>query len=137
VLEVYGRDYGRTHEPLIVAQIESKRGLEHARQIADVAGIDVLFFGAEDMKLDLGIPINMARSESRALLDAQRETAEAALAAGKHCGYSGADAEDIKNSLTMGYRLIAGGGDVRFLRTGSRQALEAARRVLAEQMPLS
>lgn len=41
---------------LVFAMIESAEGLENVEDIAAVAGIDVLFIGANDLAIELGIP---------------------------------------------------------------------------------
>jgi 2-keto-3-deoxy-L-rhamnonate aldolase RhmA len=130
VIDVHGRDYCRTREPLVVAQIESASGLKNVEAIAAVEGVHVLFFGADDMKLHLGVPLDTPLRESETLLAAQRATAEASRSAGKWCGCVAADPRDLKSALEQGYQLVAVGADVRFLRNGSRQALEEGRRVV-------
>ncbi len=132
VIDVHGRDYHRTREPLVVAQIESGSGLKNVEAIAATEGVDVLFFGADDMKLHLGIPMDTPLRESETLLAAQRATSQAAQAAGKWCGCVAMDPRDLKVALEQGFQLIAAGADVRFLRLGSRQALEEGRRVVGQ-----
>jgi 4-hydroxy-2-oxoheptanedioate aldolase len=137
VIDVHGRDYYRTREPLVVAQIESASGLKDVEAIAAVEGVHVLFFGADDMKLHLGISMDTPLRESGLLLEAQRATAQAARAAGKWCGCVAMDPRDLRTAVEQGYQLIPAGADVRFLRLGSRQALEDARRVVGQVFNLT
>jgi 4-hydroxy-2-oxoheptanedioate aldolase len=132
VIDVHGRDYHRSREPLVVAQIESASGLKHVEAIAAVEGVDVLFFGADDMKLHLGISMDTPLRESEELLAAQQAMAQAAQAAGKWSGCVAIDPRDLKIALEQGCRLIAAGADVRFLRVGSQQALEEGRRIVSQ-----
>ncbi|MBI2824044.1 MAG: hypothetical protein HYX69_05045 [Planctomycetia bacterium] len=130
--DVHGRDYVWHREPIIVAQIESSAGLENADRIAAVDGIDILFFGADDMKLHLGIPLDAPAEGCAPLERARRDTAAAAQRAGKACGCACVDSRDVGVALGLGYRLIAAGADVRFLRSGSNRALEESRRVIED-----
>ncbi|WP_262400857.1 aldolase/citrate lyase family protein [Yanshouia hominis] len=41
---------------MVIAQIETKLGVEHAKQIAAVDGIDALLIGPNDLSISLGIP---------------------------------------------------------------------------------
>ncbi len=128
-VDLHGRDYYLSCEPAVVAQIESREGLENAGRIAETDGVDALFFGADDLKLSLGLPVNTPLHESEVLVNARREVADAARAAGKSCGLPVADPGELREALELGYRLISCGGDVGFLRTGSRRGLEESRRV--------
>ena len=127
-VDAHGRDYYRSREPLIVAQIESKQAWENVEQIAAVDGIDVLFFGADDMKLSLGMPIETPLGESEVLLRAQRETAAAARAAGKWCGTGIVEASSVPAMFEKSYQMLVIGADVRFLRMGAKQCLEDGQR---------
>lgn len=132
-IDVHGRDYYLSCEPAVIVQIESREGLENVDSIATTDGVDALFFGGDDMKLSLGLPVNTVIHESDLLVEAQRSVAAAARAAGKACGVPVANPDDLRDALGLGYRLLACGGDIGFLRTGSRQALEQSRRVLDEK----
>ena len=93
---------------LIVAQIESAEGLEQARDIAAVDGIDVLFVGPTDLGTALGLDGNPAEPRFRAVLE---RVAAAAAAHGKLAGSLVRDQEQAKAYRALGYRFIALGSD--------------------------
>ncbi len=133
-IDAHGRDYYRTREPLVVVQIESQTALESVEQIAAVEGVDLLFFGADDMKLSLALPVETLVGDNDQLSQAQGHIARAARAAGKGCGCGIVKPQDVSILAEMGYHLLAIGGDVPFLRTGARQALDEGRRALPQSV---
>ena len=56
-------------EVLLIAQIETARGLENVEQIAAVPDIDVLWIGLYDLTLSLGIPGQMQHPDVQAAID--------------------------------------------------------------------
>lgn len=74
---------------VVVAMIESSRGVESAEQIASVEGIDALFVGAVDLAVDLGVD-DPAHPQVRAAADQVRAAAAAAGAAFLQPGGDGA-----------------------------------------------
>ncbi|QDT00403.1 HpcH/HpaI aldolase family protein [Adhaeretor mobilis] len=129
VIDVNGHDYYRSSEPLIMAQIESRIGLKNVEQIVAVDGIDGLFFGCDDFKLSLGLPIETCAAENESIQIARGNTARAAQSADKWSGTS-IGVSELSAHLDMGYQLLAIGSDVGFLRQGSRQALNEGRSIL-------
>lgn len=132
VIDVAGPEYCLTANDrlVLIAQIETLEAVANAAQIAAVEGIDVLFFGPDDMKMRMGIPINTPMEESSQLLQAMAQTADAALKAGKVPGCVSATPASIRRAADMGYRLIAGGADVGFLKTASAATLTKLRAAL-------
>jgi len=126
VVDIGGRGYAETanDDSLIVAQIESGKAVEEAEAIAATDGIDVLFFGPDDMKLRNGIPIDTGITESDKLARAMELTAKAAKNSGKIAGTVVGNKESLDLAVSLGYRLIVGGGDVGFLRTASAEKLK-------------
>ena len=122
---LYGREYylEESNRILLVVQIESCEGIENVQAIAATEGIDSLFFGPNDMKLQLGIPISTPLEESAKLLGAMEAMADAAKRTGKSAGCLAGTTESIRRAIAMGYRFIAGGSDIGFLRDGSRRRL--------------
>jgi 2-keto-3-deoxy-L-rhamnonate aldolase RhmA len=131
-IDVHGRDYFHEHEPVIIAQIESTAALGAVREIASVDGIDGLFFGADDMKLSMGLAVGATIANDEQLQEAQRSIADAALATGKWCGMPAADDPTFRSAVKLGYQLLSCGGDVLFLRAGARQSLERSKQLLDE-----
>ena len=129
VIDVGGRDYYKTanNDLLLVAQIETLEAVSRAEKIAAVEGIDALFFGPDDMKMRLGLPIDTPINESEELAKAMQTVATAARNAGKITGCVTASAESLRMALSEGYRLLVGGADIAFLRTASASKLEELR----------
>ncbi len=127
VIDLYGREYYRQHQSLVVAQIETMEAVENAALIAGTDGIDVLFFGPDDMKVQLELPINTAIADSAPLRDAMQKTARAARDAGKFAGCVAPNAATVKICAEMGYQMLVGGGDIGFLRTAAADKLAELR----------
>jgi len=130
-VDLYGRTYYKDRELLVIAQIETLEGAEAADEIIGTPGIDCLFFGPDDMKVQMGLPINTAVFDNERLLEVMRRIAGAAKAAGKHAGCITASPEALQAAVGMGYRLLVGGGDVVFLRTAAAARLEELKAALA------
>jgi 4-hydroxy-2-oxoheptanedioate aldolase len=73
---------------LLIAQIETRAGVENAAAIAQTPGIDVLFVGPADLSQSLGVPGQMGHER---VLEASEATLDAARAAGKWGGVIGPD----------------------------------------------
>jgi 2-keto-3-deoxy-L-rhamnonate aldolase RhmA len=123
VIDLYGRNYHVDHELLVIAQIETKESLQNLYDIIHTQGIDALFFSADDLRLSMGMPMNTSVIGNKELEKAMEATAKAAVGAGKFCGCVAASNEMVKITVDMGYRLLVGGTDSMFLRTGSVQKL--------------
>lgn len=127
IVDVAGRGYyERTNtETVLVAQIETPEAVECAEAIAATEGVDVLFVGADDLKVRLGIPIDTAFENSRALTDIMTRVADAARKAGKAVGCVAATPETLSAALALGYRLLAGGSDGAFMKAEATRRREA------------
>ena len=97
---------------LIIAQIETERGLEHVDRIAAVDGIDVLWVGHFDLSNFMGIPAQFNDPRFDA---AMRKVAQVARANGKAAAFMATDAAWIARVREMGYTMIAGGTDTGLL----------------------
>jgi 2-keto-3-deoxy-L-rhamnonate aldolase RhmA len=110
----------RAHErTLVVAQIETERGLDQVEAIAAVDGIDVLWVGHFDLSNFLGIP---AKFDDPRFDEAMRRVAKAAKANGKVAGFMATDVAWIDRVREMGYTMIAVGTDTGLL-AAATQAL--------------
>jgi 2-keto-3-deoxy-L-rhamnonate aldolase RhmA len=108
-----GRKIGAYNErTLIIAQIETERGLEHVEEIAAVDGIDVLWVGHFDLSNFMGIPAQFNDPRFDA---AMRKVAQVARANGKAAAFMATDAAWIARVREMGYTMIAGGTDMGLL----------------------
>lgn len=100
---------------LVVAQIETERGLDQVEQIAAVDGIDVLWVGHFDLSNFLGIPAKFADPRFDA---AMRRVAQVARAHGKAAGFMATDAAWVARVKEMGYTMLAAGTDTGILEAG-------------------
>jgi 2-dehydro-3-deoxyglucarate aldolase/4-hydroxy-2-oxoheptanedioate aldolase len=108
----------RYHErTLVIAQIETERGLEQVEKIAAVDGIDVLWVGHFDLSNFMGIP---AQFDHPSFDAAMRQVADTARRHGKAAGFMATDAAWIARARAMGYTMIAGGTDTGLLELALR-----------------
>lgn len=124
IIDLYGRDYYREAELLVIAQIETLEAVENVCDISAIKGIDMLFFGPDDMKVRMGIPINTKISESQELREAMRKVGEAGRKAQKYCGCVVQSREDMQMAIEIGYSLFVCGADIGFMRTASAEKLK-------------
>ncbi len=130
VIDLYGREYYREQPLGVVAQIETLDAVANADAIAATDGVDVLFFGPDDMKVRMGLPINTKIDESQELQDAMRTVVEACSKAGKYAGCVAATPEALRMARELGYQLIVGGGDIAILRVAAAERIQTLRSVL-------
>jgi len=97
---------------MVIAQIETERGLDQVEKIAAVDGIDVLWVGHFDLSNFMGIP---ARFDDPRFDAAMRHVATVARRHGKAAGFMATDAAWIARAREMGYTMIAGGTDTGLL----------------------
>jgi len=93
---------------LVIAQIETERGLEQVDRIAAVQGIDVLWVGHFDLSNFMGIP---GQFDDPRFDAAMRSVVAACRRHGKAAGFMATDAAWIERARSMGYTMIAGGTD--------------------------
>jgi 2-keto-3-deoxy-L-rhamnonate aldolase RhmA len=111
---------------MVIAQIETAKGLQVIEEIGAVEGVDMLFFGPGDMSLSLGVP-----PSSPALRDAMSRIAQVAQASGKHFGTFVATEEDARFAASQGAVLVVAGADVALLSQGARASSERIRSALS------
>lgn len=108
-----GEKVRRSNErTMVIAQIETERGLEQVEQIAMVDGVDVLWVGHFDLSSFMGIP---GRFDDPRFDAAMRRVAEMARRHGKAAGFMATDAAWIARAHEMGYTMIAAGTDTGLL----------------------
>lgn len=127
VVDLHGRDYYAERRQLLIAQVETLESVQNAEAIINTDGVDVLFFGPDDMKVRMGIPINTPVVENDQLRKALEVTAKAAHKAGKFAGTVAPNKEQLKLVTDLGYQLVVGGGDILFLRTTAAAKLAELR----------
>lgn len=133
VVDLGGREYYALQEPVIIAQIETVQSLDNIEEIASVEGIDVLFFGADDMKVQCQLPINTPLLQHEKLRIAAETVARAAKRADKFCGIVAADEETVRFSQQQGYQIMVSGADSGYLRVMAAERLSKVRAWTEEQ----
>lgn len=108
-------------ERLICHQIEDPSAVDDLDKIAEMDGVDALFFGPGDYSIALGIPGQINAPEVEAV---RRQVAETARKHGKVaatvCGQA-----DIARYADLGYNLLSVGADVVALRQYAEAAVTA------------
>lgn len=109
------KDYIReaNAQTVLIAQIESPNAVKQARAIAEVEGIDLLFFGPGDFSMMAGVTGEFDSDPVREGLEA---TCRQALAAGKRFGTNLPSPDYAARMLELGASLLCYGGDLHFLR---------------------
>jgi len=96
-------------QTFLVVQIEDAGAVAAARTIAEVEGVDVLFFGPADFTVLGGIP---GQFDHPRVQEAIRAIADAARQAGKHWGMPCFSLEHGKQLLDLGARFLCHGADI-------------------------
>ncbi len=105
---------------LVIAQIETERGLANVEEIASVLGIDVLWVGHFDLTNFLGIP---GEFKNPVYLKALKRIVSVARAHKKGLGFMAGDATWYADYKKMGFNMLAAGTDQAILAQGWRQIL--------------
>jgi 2-dehydro-3-deoxyglucarate aldolase/4-hydroxy-2-oxoheptanedioate aldolase len=111
-------------ETLLIAQIETAKGLEQLEEIASVKGIDVLWIGHNDLTNSLSIPGQFEHPRYR---EAVERVLDAARRHGKAAGFMATGVEQGAALLAEGFRIVAYGGDVWLYQQALRDGLAALR----------
>ena len=110
--------------PVFYAQIETIEGVENARAIAAVDGVDVLFIGQMDLKLQLQSYPERTQLDFAACL---KEVAAAAKQSGKACGMFCRQTDDFAELQALGFTHLAIETDITLLRESYRQVVQPLR----------
>jgi 4-hydroxy-2-oxoheptanedioate aldolase len=102
----------------IIAQIESRRGLDALEEIAAVEGIDALFIGPADLAASLGYLGEPGHAEVQ---DAIGVAIERARRAGIPIGIFALSAEDARARIAAGIDFVSLGTDIGLLARGAAQ----------------
>jgi 2-dehydro-3-deoxyglucarate aldolase/4-hydroxy-2-oxoheptanedioate aldolase len=111
-------------EMLLIAQIETARGIENVEEIAAVEGIDVLWIGHNDLTNSMNIP---GRFDHPEYLDAIGRFLEACRRHGRAPGIMSTNVDDAREQLRQGFRCLAYWGDLWIYARALREGLDAIR----------
>ena len=100
-------------QTVLLAQVESPNAVHQAQAMAEVEGIDMLFFGPGDFSVMSGVP---GQFDSQMVCHAMAETAAATQAAGKRFGTLVTNTDQASRALDLGATLLTYGGDLHFVR---------------------
>ena len=114
-------------ETLLIAQIETARGLENVEQIAAVPGIDVLWIGLYDLANSMGLAGQLTHPDILAAID---RVLAACRTHHKAPGVLTTGVADARTQLARGFKLVAYGGDSWIYQTALREGLTALRDVM-------
>ena len=106
---------------LLIAQIETERGLQNVEEIASVDGVDVLWVGHFDLSNFMGIPGQFDHPD---FLAAMQHVAQVAKKHGKVAGFMATDKSWIERAKSMGYTMLAAGTDTGLLQQALGQLVE-------------
>ncbi|MEZ5851303.1 MAG: aldolase/citrate lyase family protein [Hyphomicrobiaceae bacterium] len=107
---------------LVIAQIETERGLDCVEEIAAVDGIDCLWLGHFDLTNFLGIP---GQFDNPQYVAAVKRIVAAGRRHKKALGFMAADAAWAKQYKRYGFNMIATGTDHGILMAGVRNILSS------------
>ncbi|MBI4606572.1 MAG: aldolase [Planctomycetes bacterium] len=111
-------------EGVVIAQIESARGLENLERIAAVGGIDVLWIGHFDLTTSMGIP---GQFDDPRYVDAVERVIDACRRHGLHAGFMAKSPEEGEALVRKGFRILAYWGDLWIYRQALSQGVSALR----------
>ncbi len=107
---------------LVIAQIETERGLAAVEDIAAVPGIDVLWLGHFDLTNFLGIP---GQFDHPRYLAAIERIVAVGRKYGKGLGFMAADEGWARRYRALGFNMLAAGTDQTVLMAGVKSILSA------------
>jgi 2-dehydro-3-deoxyglucarate aldolase/4-hydroxy-2-oxoheptanedioate aldolase len=111
-------------QTIVIAMIETAKGVDQVEQIAAVDGVDLLWLGHFDLTNSLGIPGQFEHPRFQAAVD---RLLAAANAAGKPVGYMGSTVANARTFLDRGFRAIAYSGDIWLLQDALASGLRQLR----------
>jgi 4-hydroxy-2-oxoheptanedioate aldolase len=110
---------------LVVVMLETPLAIDNAPAIAAVPGLDALLVGANDLCLEMGIPVQLDHPR---VVDAFERIVAACRAEGKHAGLGGVYAPPlIERYVAMGFRFVLAGSDLTFMLGAAKERAAAIR----------
>lgn len=130
----WGRVHGyaqHAHEQIcLMLQVESLPGVEHARAIAEVDGVDGIFVGPNDLAACLG---HMGHSNHPEVQKVIHQVLDTIRAAGKAPGILAVVEEDAKRYIEWGYTMVGIGSDQGLLIKSSDALVQRFREHLSKR----
>ncbi|MBM3995631.1 MAG: aldolase [Planctomycetes bacterium] len=111
-------------EILLIAQIETARGIENLEAIAAVPGIDVLWIGHNDLTNSMGLP---GQFDHPRYVQAVQSVLDAARRHGKSAGFMATSIPMGQTLLQQGFRILAYGGDLWLYQQALKDGLASLR----------
>lgn len=126
-----GDDYvaGADREVMLLAMIETRKGLAAVDEIVTVPGLDGIYVGPGDLALALGVAPSMAPTD-RVVIDAMARAREAAKAAGRIAAIHTDGPETAMRRFEEGFGLCTLQGDARLLTNAASAQVRAMRSLL-------
>jgi 2-keto-3-deoxy-L-rhamnonate aldolase RhmA len=110
----------------VVIQIEHRDAIASVDQIVSVPGIDAVFVGPYDLSNSMGLVGQVSHPDVVAAIDGVRAAcAKTNLAIGIYCN----NADQARNEIKAGVRMVAVGTDIMHMANSARSTLEALRDV--------
>lgn len=103
---------------LVIPIIESMRAGNNIKELLEVPGTDIFFFGPADYSASAGYA---GQWEGPGVIEHIDVTKNLIIKAGKYCGILAADLEDIERRNKQGFRMVAFGSDTGLILRGLRQ----------------
>ncbi|MBW1961828.1 MAG: 2-dehydro-3-deoxyglucarate aldolase [Deltaproteobacteria bacterium] len=101
--------FSKANENLLtVVQVETRKGVENADEIAAVDGVDVLFIGPLDLSVSLGVADNYEHPE---FLESMDRVAEACKRHGKAAGILVPRLDYLESWIAKGFTFLVVGSD--------------------------
>ena len=108
-------------ETLLIAHIETRKGVDDIDTIVTVDGVDICFVGAGDLSLSYGMPGNYNDPE---FLRIVQQVFDASAARNLVGGYVGIDPESIKYWIDRGVQFFECVSDLDLIRTGAAKVVD-------------
>ena len=109
---------------LILALIETKKGIENVDEIMSVPGIDAAHLGHFDLSLSMGMPAAFERAEMQA---AFAKIVETCRKHGKTAACMAGNVEQGRGWMDAGYRMVSYSGDIWLVMEGLARGISALR----------
>lgn len=108
-------------EIMVVAMLETRAGVENARQIMGINGIDACLIGPNDLSISLGHPPEAVQLNPE-VEEAAQAIKHSALAEGKAAGIQTYTSIAANQRLQQGFTFVGLSTDIRYLSTAARTA---------------